>query len=303
MDITFFATPTVANAGNDTLILGGELSVNLNANTPEMGEGLWSVLIGEGGTLADATNPATLFTGEPYVEYTLQWEISTACDNTTDEVNVSFNPWQCGLPFTDTRDGQSYETVQIDEQCWMAENLNIGTMINGSSNQIDNSTIEKYCYANSDANCDTYGGLYQWNEMMQYVTTEGVQGICMEGWHLPTDAGWCDLEQEVDPTITCSSSGWRGVDGGGKLKESGTTHWNSPNTGATNSSGFTALPGGYRGTDGSFGNQGYYGYWWSSSEGDASDAWYRYLRCDYARVYRGNYSKSYGFAVRCLKDN
>jgi uncharacterized protein (TIGR02145 family) len=211
--------------------------------------------------------------------------------------------WECSYPFIDSRDGQSYQTVQIGDQCWMAENLNIGTRINGSSNQTNNGTIEKYCYNNFEAQCDIYGGLYQWNEMMGYSTTPGVQGICPEGWHLPTDAEWCALEQEVDPTISCSSTGWHGVDGGGKLKETGTTHWNSPNTGATNSSGFTALPGGYRSTGGSFYYAGNYGYWWSSSELDASDAWSRSLYYDRAQVSRYYYGKSRGFSVRCLKDN
>jgi uncharacterized protein (TIGR02145 family) len=211
--------------------------------------------------------------------------------------------FQCGSPFTDSRDGQSYQTVQIGDQCWMAENLNIGTRINGSSSQTDNGTIEKYCYNNSDAQCDVYGGLYQWNEMMYYTTIAGVQGICPEGWHLPTDAEWCALEQEVDPSITCSSIGWRGIDGGGKLKETGTTHWNSPNTGATNSSGFTALPGGYRRISGLFSGAGNNGIWWSSSEYDGSSAWYRGLDYDYAQVFRSDNTKSYGFSVRCLKDN
>jgi uncharacterized protein (TIGR02145 family) len=202
----------------------------------------------------------------------------------------------------DSRDGISYETVQIGDHCWMAENLNIGTRIDGSNNQIDNGIIEKYCYNNAEANCDVYGGLYQWDEMMQYIITAGVQGICPEGWHLPTDAEWCTLEQEVDPTITCSSIGWRGLDGGGKLKETGTTHWNGPNTGATNSSGFTALPGGSRYTDGSFIYLGYNGLCWSSSKSDASDGLGRHLDYDNAQVRRYNYDKSRGFSVRCLKD-
>jgi uncharacterized protein (TIGR02145 family) len=73
------------------------------------------------------------------------------------------------------------------------------------NNQTDNGTIEKYCFDNTETNCDVYGGLYQWNEMMQYSTAPGVKGICPTGWHLPTDAEWCTLEQEVDPTITCST--------------------------------------------------------------------------------------------------
>ena len=82
---------------------------------------------------------------------------------------------------TDTRDGQEYSTVQIGSQCWMAENLNIGIMIPGANTMGNNEEIEKYCYNNDESNCDIYGGLYQWNEMMQYTTTPGVQGICPTG--------------------------------------------------------------------------------------------------------------------------
>lgn len=209
--------------------------------------------------------------------------------------------WSCGDALVDTRDSKSYTTIQIGTQCWMAENLNIGTRIDGSGNQTDNGTIEKYCYDDNTSNCDTYGGLYQWNEMMQYITTEGTQGICPTGWHLPTDAEWCTLEQEVDPTITCSSTGWRGVDGGGKLKEAGTTHWTSPNTGATNSSGFTGLPGGYRNTSASFLYLTDYAGFWSSSENGAN-AWHRDPHYNSAQVYRGNDGQAYGFSVRCIRD-
>ena len=199
--------------------------------------------------------------------------------------------WYCGNPIIDSRDGQSYNTVQIGTQCWMAENLNIGTRIDGSGNQTDNSTIEKYCYSDNTSNCDIYGGLYQWDEMMQYVTTEGVQGICPSGWHLPTDAEW---------TILTTFHGVESV-AGGKMKETGTTHWNAPNTGATNSNGFTALPGGYRDTDGSFyeltGSAGF----WSSSE-DGTDAWARYLFYDDEAVHRFPDAQAYGISVRCVRD-
>ena len=212
-------------------------------------------------------------------------------------------PWNCGDPFVDARDSQSYTTVEIGTQCWMAENLNIGTMINGSNNQSQQTpeVIEKYCYDNNTANCDEYGGMYQWNEMMQYVTTPGIKGICPDNWRLPTDAEWCTLEQFVDPTITCSSISWRGVDGGSKLKEAGTTHWQSPNTG-TNSSGFTALPGGSCSTGGYFAGLTATGYWWSSSE-SGSSAWSRCLYYNSAKVSRYYFYKSYGFSVRCLRDN
>ena len=291
VDVSFFATPTVADAGNDTIILGGELSLNLNANTPALGDGLWTVLIGEGGILADATNPASLFTGEPYVEYTLQWEISTACGTTTDEVNVSFNPWQCGVSFYDTRDGQSYETVQIGEQCWMAQNLAYLPEVSPSS-QGNNTDHYYYVYnyqgsdvteAKATADYQTYGVLYNWPSSLD---------VCPDDWHLPADAEW---------TVLTTYLGGEGV-AGGKMKETGTSHWNSPNIGATNSSGFTGLPGGYRLTSGPFSSVGDYGYFWSSTENSPTNAWYRDLSygSDFANSY--NFTKGYGFSVRCVRD-
>ncbi len=214
----------------------------------------------------------------------------------------SFTPqFTCGDALVDTRDGRSYTTIQIGTQCWMAENLNYGTMINGISNQTDNSTIEKYCYDNSSSNCDTYGGLYQWDEMMQYINTGGTQGICPTGWHLPIDDEWCTLENHVDiGTITCSTTGWRGTDAGSNLKETGTTHWVN-NTDATNSSGFTGLPGGLRETDGSFDILTGYAYFWSSGE-NGSNAWIHALGHNSTQVGRGDYNKAHGYSVRCVQD-
>jgi uncharacterized protein (TIGR02145 family) len=217
--------------------------------------------------------------------------------------NVSFpdcgsSTWQCGSPFIDSRDNRIYNTVQIENRCWMAENLNIGTMIAGSSNAANNNIIEKYCYANTTSNCDIYGGLYQWNEAMQYTTQQGLQGICPEGWHFPTDNEFTALSTYLGGASVA----------GGKIKtmgtiEAGTGLWYSPNTGATNSSGFSALPGGRRSTDGLFYNLGYYGNLWSSSPYDATNAWFRYLHYDDPNVGRVYYNKSYGFPVRCVNDN
>jgi len=89
--------------------------------------------------------------------------------------------------------GQIYNIIPIGSQCWFKENLNVGLRIIASQSQTNNSIIEKYCYDNLDSNCDIYGGLYQWDEMMQYITTQGVQGICPTGWHLPTDAEFTTL--------------------------------------------------------------------------------------------------------------
>lgn len=210
-------------------------------------------------------------------------------------------PWSCGNPISDN-DGNTYNTVMIGTQCWMKENLNIGTMIPSSSAQTPNGTIEKYCYNDIISNCDTYGGLYQWDEMMQYSGIEGVQGICPTDWHLPTETEWCTLIQGLDPTVVCNGIGWKGVDGGGKLKEADTTHWTSPNTGATNSSGFTALPGGFRDPDGLFGGYGGAGEFWTSSEYGIPNGRHWALYSGTAQVYRGYNNRNYGFSVRCIRD-
>lgn len=142
-------------------------------------------------------------------------------------------------------DGRSYPTVRItvskkksylsggDTLIFMSENLKVGTQVTPSHGQLNNDTIEKYCYDNDTNNCNIYGGLYTWDEMMQYTTTQGVKGICPDNWHLPTITDWHNL---VD---------YYGGDSiaGGSMKEVGTSHWQSPNV-ATDSTGFTALPGG-----------------------------------------------------------
>lgn len=215
----------------------------------------------------------------------------------------------CGTSTITDIDGNVYNTVQIGTQCWMKENLKVGTMINGSQEQTNNGIIEKYCYDNNESNCDTYGGLYQWNEMMQYITASGLQGICPEGWHLPTDAEWTTLTGYVSsqPAYLCNSN----TNYIAKALAA-TTHWLSRNgtcavgnnLAANNATGFMALPGGTYFANGlSFFNMSSYGYWWSSSQYDASSAWRRYLYNNSAQVTRNFNSKSGGFSVRCLKDN
>ena len=184
--------------------------------------------------------------------------------------------------------GESYPTVQIGTQCWFAKNLNVGTMINGTSTQTNNATLEKYCYNNDTAQCTTYGGLYQWDEMMQYTTTAGAQGICPSGWHLPTDTEWKTLV-ESQATLGCeSSTGWQCDPAGTALKSGG-------------SSGFNGLLAGYRYTNGSFYYQGSNAYLWSSSE-SGTNAWSRYLLSSITTVYRDTDGKAGGFSVRCLQN-
>jgi len=205
--------------------------------------------------------------------------------------------------------GQTYTTVEIGEQCWMKENLNIGTRIVALNNdQTNNGTIEKYCYDDDENNCDLYGGLYQWNEMMQYTTQEGAQGICPAGWHVPTDTDWKVLEGTVDCCYGVGNPEWdgtgfRGYDAGYRLKTTyGWSKWNGNDL-----FGFSALPGGYyRGHFyGVFSGKTYYGFWWTST----SEYYYpevcrggRDLSYFYNGIRRYQRSKHKGHSVRCIKD-
>jgi uncharacterized protein (TIGR02145 family) len=163
-------------------------------------------------------------------------------------------PWSCGMPITDSRDAKQYNTVLIGNQCWLRENMNIGTRIQSNVAQSNHTAFEKYCFQNLESNCDIYGGLYQWENAMQWVLNPGAQGICPSGWHVPDQTEW-------DVLVT-----YLGGDdlAGAALKEAGTAHWASPNTG-TNSSGFTGLGGGYIHYNNSH-DLLVYGYFWTSSQ-------------------------------------
>jgi len=242
-------------------------------------------------------------TGTPVM---IQTDTFTATANNgggtcTFDVAVTFN---CGTLLTDNRDGQTYTTVQIGTQCWMAENLNIGTMLNTGYAQTNNNVIEKYCYNNDINNCNVYGGLYQWDEAMQYITSPGSQGICPSGWHLPDDNEWKTLEMHLGMSqAEADALFWRGTHNeGGKLKETGTNHWQSPNTGATNTSGFTALPAGYCVPPNSCYSLTQNSFFWTSNENGAN-AWNRGLSYQDQQIYRHNTdAKFFGLSVRCVRN-
>jgi uncharacterized protein (TIGR02145 family) len=212
----------------------------------------------------------------------------------------AYTPQPCPNVPTVTYGGKIYNTVLIGNQCWLKENLNIGTRIDGSQDQTDNGNIEKYCPNDLESNCDLYGGLYQWNEAVQYSTVEHVQGICPTGWRIPTDADWCALTVFLDATVNCNNIGWGGIDAGGKLKAAGNTYWASPNTGATNSSGFTALPAGFNG--GGFAYLSTNAIFWSSTQSNSISAWYRNLENDLNQADRSNNPKTFGMSIRCIRD-
>ncbi|MFH0755983.1 MAG: FISUMP domain-containing protein [Bacteroidota bacterium] len=187
----------------------------------------------------------------------------------------------------DSRNGQTYQTVTIENQVWMAENLNYGTMINGSANPSNNATVEKYCYDNYDFNCETNGGLYKWNEMMGYSNSPGIQGICPSGWHLPTHDQWKQLEIALGMSLTQvdQTSMWRGTDQGTQLKVSG-------------GSGFEAKMAGKRTPEGTFGSVDAYTTFWTSTY-----PYNRTLSTSSSGIWLSNSDdENNGFSVRCVMD-
>lgn len=195
------------------------------------------------------------------------------------------------MPCTDS-DGKKYTVVHIGTQVWMAQNLNTGSRISGVQWASNNGTVEKYCYSDQDSKCSIYGALYQWDELMAYSTTEGAQGICPAGWHVPSNGEWATL---INSNGGSSSAG-------GSLMETGTAHWYGPNSLATNSTGFTGLPGGDKYVDGSFGNMLYDGYFWTSTGYDASNVMQTSLFHNSNLVGVNNFPKTGGLSLRCIKD-
>jgi uncharacterized protein (TIGR02145 family) len=197
-------------------------------------------------------------------------------------------------------------SVTIGTQIWSSKNLDVAKYRNGDPipqvtdpTQWANLTTGAWCWYNNDSAtyAATYGRLYNW-----YAVNDP-RGLAPAGWHVPTEADWNKLVKYLDAAAdtTCQVC-YQSSIAGGAMKEAGTTHWISPNTGATNSSGFAGLPGGDRYDIGSFNGVGFYGIWWSASEYATTNAWYRYLGCNDSEVSRGYDVKTFGFSVRVVRD-
>jgi uncharacterized protein (TIGR02145 family) len=177
----------------------------------------------------------------------------------------------------------------------MTKNLDVSTYRNGDPiPKVTNDvawaalTTGAYCYFNNDSAsyAATYGKLYNW-----YAINDS-RGLAPEGWHIPTEFEWTTLSNCLGGDALADDL----------MKEIGTTHWPDPNTGSTNLSGFTALPGGYRDGGGSFVLNGQFGAWWSSTETNADEAWFSLLDYLDEELIRGDLDKHFGFSIRCLKD-
>src|SRR5690554_5475820 len=202
--------------------------------------------------------------------------------NNTNNGDIVFNPNITYGSITDI-DGNTYKTVTIGTQTWMAENLKVTKYNDGIAipNVTDNTAWRELAtgalcdYANTPSNSETYGKLYNWHAV-------NTGKLCPTGWHVPSDAEWTELTDYLGGTSVA----------GGKLKETGTTHW-ARNTGATNETGFTALPGGGRDDSGTFYGIGGDGFWWSATEHYAL-AWYRFMLYYLSSVLRDSNRKEVG---------
>jgi uncharacterized protein (TIGR02145 family) len=213
-------------------------------------------------------------------------------------------------PLLEDIDGNLYHTLQLGDQCWMASNLN-------TTRNADGDQITRYCYNNDPDYCEMYGGLYNWNTLMNGASSSGsnpsgVQGICPAGWHVPSDSEWTELTNYlINNYVDINSNNV-----GNKLKScrqvnsplgddcstSAHPRWDQHSTHyGTNDFGFGSLPGGHY-YDGAYDNLGSYGYWWSSTRYSSTSAWRRRMDYKYGNVSRNFSNEDYGFSVRCLRD-
>lgn len=265
---------------------------------------IWSVLSGEVDTFITAVISQPTYYRAQIMEGTCDPFISEII-----QVNPGFPFIPCpGLPIITDYDGNFYSTVLIGTQCWMRENLTTTHYADGTSlvdgtnaGDVSGDTITKYWFVhNNDMNFKyIYGLLYSWAAVMKGAASSnsspsGVQGICPTGWHMPSKSEWEILDSYLGGNFAA----------GGKMKEAGTIYWLSPNQGATNSSGFTGLPGGNRLDAGTFSNFSVGGYWWSTTVPDYNItlAYDFYLfNTDQNLTSYGN-NRPIGFSARCIKD-
>ncbi|MFC1725795.1 FISUMP domain-containing protein [candidate division KSB1 bacterium] len=276
------------------------------------------LLVSNDGGSSYTITPVTL-TGDvgsgvaPGTSKSIVWDAGSDYPNqygTSFQVKVIIGVGQGGIETSSVTDmdGNVYNTVKIGSQEWMVENLKVTRYRNGDDilNVTDilqwtSLTSGAYCtYNNDSSKANTYGHLYNW------YAVDDSRGLAPAGWRVPTDDDWKELEiylgmdqSEVD--IVGNRGAAANV--GEKLKETGTAHWNSPNTLATNESGFTALPGGSRNCySDTYINIGYSAFFWLSSEETSNSAWFRLLKDNRSSIYRHITDKKNGFSVRCVRD-
>ncbi|WP_292484142.1 FISUMP domain-containing protein [Methanohalobium sp.] len=263
----------------------------------------WNWDFGDGNT-SNSQNPSHTYneSGTYTVSLTVTNNAGSDTETKTGYITVeeSSNGNETGT-FTDSRDGQTYEWIKIGDQVWMAENLNYD----------QDSYGKDWCYDNDESNCNTYGRLYDWAAVMQDASSSNsnpsdVQGVCPDGWHVPSDEEWKELEIQLGMSQSdADNTGYRGSNESSKLAgiDSLWKDGDLTNNSGFGSSGFTALPGGYRNYGVTFSGNGKAAYWWSSSEDSSTSALGRILLYNGSNVYRDGSNKESGFSVRCVRDD
>jgi uncharacterized protein (TIGR02145 family) len=223
--------------------------------------------------------PSIAGTGTKKITYS--YTNFTSCSaSKTKTIIVQINPsFTCGNNLTDIRDNKVYPTVQIGSQCWMATNLNFGNRVPSAEHQRDNCTPEKYCYNELTANCEQRGANYQWDELMRYDDTPGLQGLCPPGWHVPTETDWNTL------FANWTNNGFAGS----PLKYSGY-------------SGFNAILSGIRSQNVQWNLQDFATFYWSSTPQNAARAWSHGMNDPNPSISLYSSLRSNAFPVRCLRD-
>jgi uncharacterized protein (TIGR02145 family) len=298
----------ITNDGGSSIVLRGVCystspNPNMGNSRTEDGSG-----IGSFNTVLRGLNPSTTYYARSYAKNSNG--VVVYGNEVSFTTSAPLPGVRCpGTPTVTDIDGNIYNTVQIGNQCWTQSNLKVSKYRNGDSiptglnnSQWNSTTSGAYAIYNNDpVNDGLYGKLYN-----HYAVTDS-RGLCPTGWHVPSDGEWNVMVKYLDPNADTVCGGcWQSNIAGGALKSTAMQPtpggWNPPNTGATNSSGFTALPGGFRNDDGDFTNMPNNGCWWSSSVSFGSHAWYRSLYETNSFIPRHPNTPTHGVSVRCLKD-
>lgn len=270
----------------------------VTGSLPQSSSGTYAV------TFLDNTGVPLQCSGTGYDTYN-EWRTklskivsSGAYGSATRAIDIAIEPPACDVATVDDTDGNTYDTVAVGNQCWMKQNMRVGNRINSGTNQTNNSVIEKYCYNDNNTDCTAMhpnepdGGLYTWDEAMQYVSTEGAQGICPTGWHIPSVSEWDTLNLFLDPTTSLppDASGWHGTTIGTALKPGGTSGLEMNLAGNFNS--------------GSFSSKNLAVLMWTSTANGATAAHYQAVDSTHVGISPGTASRSFLFAtpVRCIQD-
>ena len=302
-EVTFITTCTLNTAGaassTPTLNAYSTLTPITISTTRATGIGTYSGL--PAGVTASWSNNVITISGTPTAtgSFTYTIPLTGGCGSVNATGTITVTVFTCPTNTVTDIDGNTYNTVAIigtsTPQCWMSENLKTSRYRNGDlipivtdNTEWINSATGKRSWYNNDSTTheNPYGNLYNW-----YAVSDS-RGLCPTGWHVPSDTEWYTLTTNL------------GNNPGGQMKAEGLTYWNSPNTGATNSSGFSAFPGGFRnGNNGNFENKGNFSYFWSSTTPNDGSAWLRHLNYDNADLSRADWNRKDGVSVRCLKDS